>query len=537
MREYPSQIPSQRRRTNTAIPRPQAVTRTESAIPRQDAAPRQGSVTQWESVTRPNAAAPSAQTIAPRPNVAGTQTAASAQVITRTDAAATRPNVAPTDAATRQESATRTESAPRTSSTRRADSGRRRRARTRKVKKHPLHAVLTASAAMYLLLFLVPFLFTSDAGRESASVSAALKRSPEAAVKAETDSLPADSVAQAESVDRTAGADTFAQGAGADTLAQIAQADALAESVAEAEAAAPEVEPFRGQLDEDCYLRVLNRTNDEVSVMSMQEYLVCVLRGEMPGYFELEALKAQAVAARTYTRYMLHSGSKHGDRADICTSPACCQAYLSAASARQKWGYLPEDEEQKLRAAVIDTDGETMLYDGEPILAVFHASSSGLTRTSGDVWSGDKPYLQPVTSPENADNTPNYYSHVEFTLSRLQDKLRDAFPKANLSGDVSEWLTDAERDAAGNIITMYVGGIKTQGSRVRSALGLRSACFTWEYGDGKVEFYVTGYGHGVGLSQYGANQMARDGADYRAILTHYYTGVRIGGYTPETIAE
>ena len=536
MREYPNQIPSQRRRTDAAAP-PPVVTRTESAIPRQDAAPRQGSVTQWESVTRPNAAAPSAQTIAPRPNVAGTQTAASAQVITRIDAAATRPNVAPTDAATRQESATRTESAPRTSSTRRADSGRRRRARTRKVKKHPLHAVLTASAAMYLLLFLVPFLFTSDAGRESASVSAALKRSPEAAVKAETDSLPADSVAEAESVDRTAGADMFAQGAGADTLAQIAQADALAESVAEAEAAAPEVEPFRGQLDEDCYLRVLNRTNDEVSVMSMQEYLVCVLRGEMPGYFELEALKAQAVAARTYTRYMLHSGSKHGDRADICTSPACCQAYLSAASARQKWGYLPEDEEQKLRAAVIDTDGETMLYDGEPILAVFHASSSGLTRTSGDVWSGDKPYLQPVTSPENADNTPNYYSHVEFTLSRLQDKLRDAFPKANLSGDVSEWLTDAERDAAGNIITMYVGGIKTQGSRVRSALGLRSACFTWEYGDGKVEFYVTGYGHGVGLSQYGANQMARDGADYRAILTHYYTGVRIGGYTPETLAE
>ena len=536
MREYPSQIPSQRRRTNTAIPRPQAVTRTESAIPRQDAAPRQGSVTQWESVTRPTAAAPSAPSAQA---VTCTAAAPSAQSVTRTAAATSTQAVTPTDAAPRQESvtrtnATRTESAPRTSSTRRADSGRRRRARTRKAKKHPLHAVLTASAAMYLLLFLVPFLFTSDA---DSAVSAALKRSPEAAVKAETDSLPADSVAETESVDRTAGTDTFAQAAEADTLAQAARADALAESVAEAEAAAPEAEASAGQLDEDCYLRVLNRTNDEVSVMSMQEYLVCVLRGEMPGYFELEALKAQAVAARTYTRYMLHSGSKHGDRADICTSPACCQAYLSAASARQKWGYLPEDEEQKLRAAVIDTDGETMLYDGEPILAVFHASSSGLTRTSGDVWSGDKPYLQPVTSPENADNTPNYYSHVEFTLSRLQDKLRDAFPKANLSGDVSGWLTDAERDAAGNIITMYVGGIKTQGSRVRSALGLRSACFTWEYGDGKVEFYVTGYGHGVGLSQYGANQMARDGADYRAILTHYYTGVRIGGYTPETIAE
>ncbi|MBR4211420.1 MAG: stage II sporulation protein D [Oscillibacter sp.] len=292
----------------------------------------------------------------------------------------------------------------------------------------------------------------------------------------------------------------------------------------------PEV--FSGQLDEDCMLKVLDKKNDEVSVMSMQEYLVCVLRGEMPGYFELEALKAQAVAARTYTRYMLHSGSKHGDRADICTSPACCQAYLSAAAARQKWGYLPEDEEQKLRAAVEETDGETMLYDGEPILAVFHASSAGLTRTSADVWSGDKPYLQPVSSPENADAVPNYYSHVEMTITAFRDKLQSAFPKANLTGDPYDWLSDVERDSAGSIITMHVGGIKTQGSRVRSALGLRSACFTWEMADGKVSFYVTGYGHGVGLSQYGANQMARDGSGYREILTHYYTGVRIGGYNP-----
>ena len=159
---------------------------------------------------------------------------------------------------------------------------------------------------------------------------------------------------------------------------------------------------------------------------------------------------------------------------------------------------------------------------------------SGVTRTSSAVWlGGDKPYLQPVPSPENGDNTPNYYSHVDFTLAQLQDKLRSAFPKANLSGDASEWLTGAERDEGGNIITMYVGGIKTQGSKVRSALGLRSACFTWEYADGKASFYVTGYGHGVGLSQYGANQMAKSGSDYRAILTHYYTGVKIGGYLPD----
>lgn len=361
---------------------------------------------------------------------------------------------------------------------------------------------MTASAALVVALFLMPFLLTGDNRSNAVTVSDMLN----------------------------GGAEVVRTGV------EIPR-EAESEAVAEAEPAPepqpePAPEPFTGQLDEDCMLKVLDKKSGEVSVMSMQEYLVCVLRGEMPGYFQLEALKAQAVAARTYTRYMLHSGSKHGEKADICTSPACCQAYLSAAAAKKKWGYLPEDEEQKIRSAVEDTDGETMLYDGEPILAVFHASSAGLTRTSGDVWSGDKPYLQPVTSPENADNTPNYYSHVDFTINEFRDKLQSAFPKANLTGDPYDWLSGAERDSAGSIITAYVGGIKTQGSRIRSALGLRSACFTWEMADGKVSFYVTGYGHGVGLSQYGANQMARDGSNYREILTHYYTGVRIGGYNP-----
>ncbi|MBQ7681694.1 MAG: stage II sporulation protein D [Oscillibacter sp.] len=371
----------------------------------------------------------------------------------------------------------------------------RRRQRRRATLPRSLHTVMTASAGLVVALFLMPFLLTGDNRSNAATLSGMLTEAE--AVRTDVE-IPLEPEPQPEPMPEP-------------------------ETV-------PEV--FTGQLDEDCMLKVLDKKSGEVSVMSMQEYLVCVLRGEMPGYFELEALKAQAVAARTYTRYMLHSGSKHGDKADICTSPACCQAYLSAAAARKKWGYLPEDEEQKLRAAVEETDGETMLYDGEPILAVFHASSAGLTRTSADVWSGDKPYLQPVSSPENADAVPNYYSHVEMTITAFRDKLQSAFPKANLTGDPYDWLSDVERDSAGSIITMYVGGIKTQGSRVRSALGLRSACFTWEMADGKVSFYVTGYGHGVGLSQYGANQMARDGSGYREILTHYYTGVRIGGYNP-----
>ncbi|MBQ6206979.1 MAG: stage II sporulation protein D [Oscillospiraceae bacterium] len=452
MREYPSQIPSQRTpRPRIAEPVPTMPRRVANADASSSAAPRQ------DTPAAPDAA----QSATPRADSASRENALSG--------------------------------------TRRRT--RRRRPAKRESRKHPLHAVLTASAALYLILFLMPLLFTSDSRSSAVTLSGTIRKPPETNWEAQTPEENWEAQTP----------EAFPQ----------PQAEAVQET-------------FAGQLDEDCYLKVLNRKNDEVSVMSMQEYLVCVLRGEMPGYFELEALKAQAVAARTYTRYMIHTSRKHGDRADICTSPGCCQAYLSAADAKKKWGYLPDDEERKIRSAVIDTDGETMLYDGEPILAVFHASAAGVTRTSSAVWSGDdKPYLQPVSSPENGDNTPNYYSHVDFTLAQLQDKLRSAFPKANLSGDASEWLTGAERDEGGNIITMYVGGIKTQGSKVRSALGLRSACFTWEYADGKASFYVTGYGHGVGLSQYGANQMAKSGSDYRAILTHYYTGVKIGGYSPD----
>ena len=408
---------------------------------------------------------------------------------------------------------------------RRTDAATRRRRRARRERDtlpQSLHTIMTASAALVVALFLMPFLLTGDNRTNAVTVSDMLNGGAEV-------------VRTGVEIPREAEPEVVAES----QPEAVAEAEPAPESQPEPvpepqPEPVPEVqpEPFTGQLDEDCMLKVLDKKSGEVSVMSMQEYLVCVLRGEMPGYFQLEALKAQAVAARTYTRYMLHSGSKHGEKADICTSPACCQAYLSAAAAKKKWGYLPEDEEQKIRSAVEDTDGETMLYDGEPILAVFHASSAGLTRTSADVWSGDKPYLQPVTSPENADNTPNYYSHVDFTINEFRDKLQSAFPKANITGDPYDWLSGAERDSAGSIITAYVGGIKTQGSRIRSALGLRSACFTWEMADGKVSFYVTGYGHGVGLSQYGANQMARDGSNYREILTHYYTGVRIGGYNP-----
>ena len=292
-----------------------------------------------------------------------------------------------------------------------------------------------------------------------------------------------------------------------------------------------EGEPFvSGDLDSQTVLKVKN--GDTVEEMDLGTYLVGVVRAEMPASFEEEALKAQAVAARTYTIYKIQTGGNHGEEANICTDSTCCQAYISEDRARANWGENADAYEKKVENAVTSTDGETILYGGVPILAVFHSSSAGLTRAAGQVWLNDLPYLQAVDSPEEGEAIPNYYSRVEFSAAAFKEKLLAVAPEADFSGPMDGWLRNAVTDSAGSVETVEAGGVTVKGTQVRSALGLRSACFDWEVQNGKLVFYVTGYGHGVGLSQYGANQMAADGADYREILTHYYTGVTVEPYSP-----
>ena len=283
--------------------------------------------------------------------------------------------------------------------------------------------------------------------------------------------------------------------------------------------------PFEsGKLDGERSLRVLE--GETVVEMDLGTYLVGVLRGEIPASFEKEALKAQAVAARTYTLYKLAGGTDH-ENADICTDHTCCQAYLREETARENWGSDAGVYEEKVRAAVKETDGEVMLYEGAPILAVFHSASAGLTRSAGEVWMEDVPYLQSVDSPEAADRIPNYYSRVDVTAAEFREKFLTACPEADLSGAVSTWISGGVTDSAGSVERVTIGGVQVKGTQVRSIFGLRSACFTWETGEDGVSFFVTGYGHGVDMSQYGANAMAEEGADYREILTHYYSGVEI----------
>ena len=294
---------------------------------------------------------------------------------------------------------------------------------------------------------------------------------------------------------------------------------------AEPEPAAPETAAVHH--DRDVTLTI--QDGDTTEQMTLERYLTGVVRGEMPASFEMEALRAQAAAERSYVYYQLAAGRKdaHPD-ADFCTDHTCCSAYLSETAAREKWGGDFAPWNTRVEQAVSDTDGQVVLYNGRPILAVFHSSSAGRTAAAGDVWSGDLPYLVSVDSPEGEETVPNYYSTVTFTAAEAKEKLLAAHPELKLSGTPDRWFGAAAENGSGRVETVSVGGTDIEGTELRRIFGLRSACFTVAADSESVTFRVTGYGHGVGMSQYGANQLAKEGKTWQEILEWYYTGATVG---------
>ena len=294
---------------------------------------------------------------------------------------------------------------------------------------------------------------------------------------------------------------------------------------AEPEPAAPETAAVHH--DRDVTLTIQDGGTTEQ--MTLERYLTGVVRGEMPASFEMEALRAQAAAERSYVYYQLAAGRKdaHPD-ADFCTDHTCCSAYLSETAAREKWGGDFAPWNTRVEQAVSDTDGPVVLYNGRPILAVFHSSSAGRTAAAGDVWSGDLPYLVSVDSPEGEETVPNYYSTMTFTAAEAKEKLLAAHPELKLSGTPDRWFGAAAENGSGRVETVSVGGTDIEGTELRRIFGLRSACFTVAADSESVTFRVTGYGHGVGMSQYGANQLAREGKTWQEILEWYYTGATVG---------
>ena len=258
--------------------------------------------------------------------------------------------------------------------------------------------------------------------------------------------------------------------------------------------------------------------------LGMTEYLLGVVAAEMPASFEREALKAQAVAARSYALHCMNRGKHNGGK--LCTSSGCCQAYLSDSQMRLRWGTGYEKYRRKILDAVKATEGEYLDYRGAPAEAVFHSSSAPVTESSENIWSY-VPYLVSVPSPERAENVPDYISYVRLSPEELKNAVLSAHPEAVFPEDMTRWIGELRRDSSGRVESLALGGAQLSGRELRNMFLLRSTAFVPEYENGDFLFTVVGFGHGVGMSQYGANVMAQNGADYASILAHYYPGTTL----------
>ena len=264
------------------------------------------------------------------------------------------------------------------------------------------------------------------------------------------------------------------------------------------------------------HLKVLVRQESgEVEEWDMDEYLTGVVLGEMPAYFELEALKAQAVAARTYAAKAQAAGGKHGD-GSVCMDSQCCQAYQDPEAYLSSGG-SPEDV-AKIRQAVEETSGYVLTYDGELIEAVYFSCSGGSTEDAAAVWGTDVPYLQATDSP-GEETAVHHTDSVTFTASQFQDALGKS-----LAGAPENWFGAVTYTAGGGVAEIEIGGETYTGIRLRQLLGLRSTAFTVTVDDSRIRIDTKGYGHRVGMSQYGADAMAAAGSTYQEILSHYYCG-------------
>lgn len=258
----------------------------------------------------------------------------------------------------------------------------------------------------------------------------------------------------------------------------------------------------------------------------MGDWLPGVVAAEMPALFESEALKAQAVAARTYimNRAAAHP-TAHPDAA-VCNDPACCKAHADETALRERWAGDFDANMAKMLAAVRDTDGQYLAWEGEPIQAVFHAASAGKTEDAAAIWSA-APYLVSVSSPETAKDVPGYVTTAIFSPEEFRGIIEKAHPDCDFTGEPAYWLGGMSRTEGDRVREAVIGGVPISGAELRELFALRSAAFSLDYAEGSFLFVVTGYGHGVGMSQYGANVMAKGGADYAEILAHYYPGAEL----------
>ena len=252
--------------------------------------------------------------------------------------------------------------------------------------------------------------------------------------------------------------------------------------------------------------------------MQLDEYVLCAVLGEMPADFEPEALKAQAVVARTYGLRRGTINGKHSGGA-VCTDSTCCQAFCDVQAYLDKGN--TEQNVEKIRRAVSQTSGQVLTYNGELIEATYFSCSGGRTEDALAVWGQDIPYLRSVESP-GEEGAAHYIDTVTFTVTQLEQAL---------DTELSDmWLGQATYTQGGGVDTITIGSKQYKGTEIRQKLGLRSTAFVMTAVGDTVTVTTKGYGHRVGMSQYGAEAMAVQGSNYEEILLYYYPGTLLQTY-------
>lgn len=263
-----------------------------------------------------------------------------------------------------------------------------------------------------------------------------------------------------------------------------------------------------------------------VVAMDLEEYVKGVVAAEMPVSFHLEALKAQAVAARTYALQLVRDGQYLRDHPEalISTNPNVHQAWVSREDLKKRWGTAYLVRWAKITRAATATRGMVLVFDGELIFPAYHSSSGGRTEDSEKYWTGVVPYLRSVDDPYIAGSRYEETEAIIDTPQLVETVLGPLQPSLDGSSPVVEVIS---RYPSGRVESVRVGEQLLTGRKLRETLGLRSNWFHVESEGNATVFRVKGYGHGVGMSQYGADGMGRAGFTFDRILTHYYTGIEV----------
>lgn len=261
-------------------------------------------------------------------------------------------------------------------------------------------------------------------------------------------------------------------------------------------------------------IKVYFHRSKQVKAIPLEKYVIGVVLAEMPASFEIEALKAQAVCARSYALVQAYSPSDHPGRAHVCDDPNHCQAYVDPEKVSNARRVI------RIERAVKATRGQVLTYRGELAVPYYHSCCGGRTASASEIWNRSVPYLTSVTCP-CPDISPHRLKQFTFDVKQIADQLKIRTSSRLLKIEV------AERSASGRASKIRIGSYLVTGAAFRRALNLPSTFLTITQQGSKVTVRCRGYGHGVGLCQYGANRLAQEGYSYQSILFHYYHGTEL----------